>query len=173
MSGNLRRAKSDAVGGGFGALAGAMGTGVVGRIARGYLSLLRVAGFLVAVVLGAAAAGAAITAPLWLFATRATPAYNWFIVIAVAGVLCTAAAARLVRGARRAPSVGRYLCRAAAAGARIAGRAAAVAALALLELMVFTRWGTLPGLLALPLLLVLVGILLFARPARSRNRTEG
>lgn len=53
-----------------------MVSGLAGRIVRGYLALLRVAAVLGAVVLAAAACGAAIAVPLWLIATRATRLYK-------------------------------------------------------------------------------------------------
>ena len=142
-----------------------MGNGLAGRIARGYLAVLRVTAFLAAVVLGAAACGAVITVPLWLLATRATGVYNWLVVAAAGAVLGAAGAARLLREARRAPSVAHYLRTTAVVGAKVAGRVAGVLVLVLLELMLFVRWGTLPGLLALPLVLVLAGLLLFIHPA--------
>ena len=145
-----------------------MGSGLARRIARGYLALLRVMAFLGAVVLAAAACGAAIAVPLWLIATRATPVYNWLVAAAAAAVLCAVAGARLLRGARRAPAAGRYLRARAAAAAQAAGRGAGVALLAVGELLLFARWGTLPGLLALPAALALAGVLLFVRPARLR-----
>ena len=146
-----------------------MGTGLAGHILRGYLALLRVAAVLGAVMLVAAACGVAITVPLWLLATRATRVYNWLIVVAAAATLGAVAAARLLRGARQAPSAGRYLRTAAAAGAQIAGRAAGVLLLAGGEIMLLARWGTVPGLLALPLVLVLAGILLFVREKTERK----
>lgn len=145
-----------------------MVSGLAGRIVRGYLALLRVAAVLGAVVLAAAACGAAIAVPLWLIATRSTRLYNWLAAAAAAAVLCAVAGARLLRGARRAPAAGRYLRARAAAAAQAAGRGAGVALLAFGELLLFARWGTVPGLLALPAALVLAGVLLFARPARPR-----
>ena len=116
-----------------------------------------------AVLLGAAACGVAVALPLWLLATRATRVYNWLVVAAAAGVACALAGARLVRAARRAPSAGRYLRAAAGAAAQVAARGAGVAALGVAVLFAFARWGTLPGLLALPPALLLAGVLLFAR----------
>ena len=146
-----------------------MAASVASRIAHGYLSLLRVVGLLLVVVLGAAACGAAIAAPLWLFATRATTAYNWFVVVAAGAAVLATLAARVVRGARRAASAGHYLRAVSAAGARFAGRSAAVATLAAGALMVFARWGIVPGVLALPLVLVLIGLVLFGRRQRPRD----
>ena len=144
-----------------------MGSGLAGRIARGYLAVLRVAAFLAAVVVGAAACGVVITVPLWLLATRATGVYNWLVVAAAAAVLGAVGAARLLRGARRAPSTARYLRTSAVVTAQVAGRGAGVLILVLLELTLFVRGGTLPGLLALPVVLVLVGLLLFVHPPRA------
>ena len=133
-------------------------------MARGYLAVLKVAAFIAVVVLGAAACGVVITVPLWLLATRATGFYNWLIVAAAAGLLGAVGAARLLRGARRAPSMARYLRTSAVVAAQVAGRVAGVLILVLLELTLFVRWGTLPGLLALPVVLLLVGLLLFIHP---------
>ena len=134
-------------------------------MARGYLAVLRVAAFLAAVVLGAAACGVVITIPLWLLATRATGVYNWLVVVAAGAVPVAVGAARLWRGARRAPSMARYLRTCAVVAAQVTGRVTGVLILVLLELTLFVRWGTLPGLLALPVVLVLVGLLLFIHPA--------
>ena len=138
-----------------------MGIGLVGRMAHGYLAVLRVVAFVGAVVLGAAACGVVICVPLWLLATRATGVYNWLVVAAAVGLLGAVVAARLVRGARRAPSVARYLRTCAAVAAQVAGRGAGVLIVVLLEVTLFVRWGTMPGLLALPVALLLVGLLLF------------
>ena len=137
----------------------------MGRMARGYLAVLRVVAFVGAVVLGAAACGVVITVPLWLLATRATGVYNWLIVAAAAGLLGAFGAARLLRGARRAPSVARFLRTGAVVAAQVAGRGAGVLIVGLLEVTLFVRWGTVPGLLALPVALLLVGLLLFIHPA--------
>jgi len=134
-------------------------------MARGYLAVLRVVAFVGAVVLGAAACGVVITVPLWLLATRATGVYNWLIVAAAAGLLGAFGAARLLRGARRAPSVARFLRTGAVVAAQVAGRGAGVLIVGLLEVTLFVRWGTVPGLLALPVALLLVGLLLFIHPA--------
>ena len=134
-------------------------------MARGYLAVLRVVAFVGAVVLGAAACGVVITVPLWLLATRATGVYNWLIVAAAAGLLGAFGAARLLRGARRAPSVARFLRTGAVVAAQVAGRGAGVLIVGLLEVTLFVRWGIVPGLLALPVALLLVGLLLFIHPA--------
>ncbi|MDE0447626.1 MAG: hypothetical protein OXH96_13215, partial [Spirochaetaceae bacterium] len=84
-------------------------TGIAAQIALGYLGVLRVAAFLVAIVAGAAVAGALIALPLWLFATRATGVYNWFVVVALAAGALAATAGRVVRDARSAPSGAGYL----------------------------------------------------------------
>ena len=107
-------------------------TGIASQIAFGYLRVLRVAAFLVAIVVGAAAAGALIALPLWLFATRATVVYNWFVVVGLAGGVLAAVAARVLRGARRAPSMAGHLRGAAIRAARGAARTLAVAVLAVL-----------------------------------------
>ena len=99
-----------------------MGSGLVGRMARGYLAVLRALAFVGVVVLGAAGCGVVIAVPLWLFATRATGVYNWLVVAAAAGLLVAVGATRLLRGARRAPSVARYLRTSAAVAAQVAGR---------------------------------------------------
>ena len=130
-------------------------------MARGYLAVLRALAFVAAVVLGAAACGVVIAVPLWLLATRATGVYNWLVVAAAAGLLVSVGLTRLVRGARRAPSVARYLRSSAVVAAQVAGRGAGVLIVLLLEVSLFVRWGTLPGLLALPVALLLVGLLLF------------
>ena len=119
-------------------------------------------------VFGAAAAGAAIAVPLWLFATHAMQAYNWFVVAAFAAAVVGVVARRIVRGARRAPDAGRYLCRLAAAAAVAAVRALAVVVLALCVLAVFARWGMLPGLIVLPVAVALAGVALFV-PRRART----
>jgi len=142
-----------------------LGNGLASRIARGYLAVLRVAAFVGAVVVGAAACGVVIAVPLWLLASRATGLYNWLFVAAVAAVLGAAGAARLLRGARRAPRTARYLRTSAVVVAQVAGRVAGVLILVLLELTLFVRWGTLPGLLGLPVMLILVGLLLFIHPS--------
>ena len=99
--------------------------------------------------------------PLWLLATRATGVYNWLVVAAAAGLLISVGATRLLRGARRAPSVAGYLRTCAAVAAQVAGRGTGVLIVLLLQVTLFVRWGTLPGLLALPVALLLVGLLLF------------
>ena len=142
-------------------------TGIIAQIALGYLGVLRVAAFLVAVVTGAAASGAAIALPLWLFATRATQLYNWFVVIAVTAGVLAAVAARVLRGARGAPNMAVYLRAAAGRVARGAVRMLAVAVLAGAALLCFARWGTWAGLAALPVLAALAGAALFARRQRG------
>lgn len=137
----------------------------MGRMARGYLAVLRALAFVAAVVLGAAVCGFVIAVPLWLLATRATAVYNWLVVAAAAGLLVAVGATRLLRGARRAPSVARYLRTSAVVAAQVAGRGAGVSIVLLLEVTLFVRWGTLPGLLALPVALLLAGLLLFIHPA--------
>ena len=133
----------------------------MGRLARGYLAVLRALAFVCAVVLAAAGCGVVIAVPLWLLATRATGVYNWLVVAAAAGLLVAVGATRLLRGARRAPSVARYLRTSAVVAAQVAGRGAGVLIVVLLEVTLFVRWGTVPGLLALPVALLLVGLLLF------------
>ena len=133
-------------------------------MARGYLAVLRAVGFVGAVVLGAGACGVAIAVPLWLLATRATGVYNWLVVAAAAGLMGAVGATRLLRGARRAPSVGRYLRGSAVVAVRIAARGAGVLIVLVLEVTLFVRWGTVSGLLALPVALLLVGLLLFIHP---------
>lgn len=148
-------------------------TGIAAQIARGYLGVLRVAAFLVAVVAGAAAAGALIALPLWLFATRATGVYNWFVVVALAAGVLAAVAGRVVRGARSAPSVAGYLCARARRAARAALRMLAVAALVAGALLAFVRGGPLAGLVAVPVVAVLAGAALFiSLPGRGTRRTE-
>lgn len=142
----------------------------MGRMARGYLAVLRALAFVAAVVLGAAACGVLIAVPLWLLATRATGVYNWLVVAAAAGLLVSVGLTRLVRGARRAPSVARYLRSSAVVAAQVAGRGAGVLFVLLLEVSLFVRWGTLPGLLALPVALLLVGLLLFIHPTGTGAR---
>ena len=147
-------------------------TGIFAQIALGYLGVLRVAAFLVALVTGAAASGAAIALPLWLFATRATQVYNWFVVIAVAAGVMAAVAARVLRGARSAPNLAAHL---RAAAIRVAGgvvRMLAVAVLAVAALLCFARWGTWAGLVSLPVLAGLAGAALFVRRTR-RMRPSG
>lgn len=139
-------------------------------MARGYLAVLRALAFVAAVVLGAAACGVLIAVPLWLLATRATGVYNWLVVAAAAGLLVSVGLTRLVRGARRAPSVARYLRSSAVVAAQVAGRGAGVLFVLLLEVSLFVRWGTLPGLLALPVALLLVGLLLFIHPTGTGAR---
>ena len=136
-------------------------TGIASQIAFGYLGVLRVAAFLVAIVIGAAAAGALIALPLWLFATRATVVYNWFVVVGLAGGVLAAVAARVLRGARRAPSMAGHLRGAAIRAARGAARTLAVAVLAVVALLAFTRGGTLLGLAATPVVAALAGAVLF------------
>ena len=133
----------------------------MGRLARGYLAVFRALAFVGAVVLGAAGCGVVIAVPLWLLATRATAVYNWLVVAAAAGLLVAVGATRLLRGARRAPSVARYLRTSAVVAAQVTGRGAGVLIVVLLEVTLFVRWGTVPGLLALPVALLLVGLLLF------------
>ena len=141
-----------------------MGGRLVGRMARGYLAVLRAVAFVAAVVLGAAACGIVIAVPLWLVATRATAVYNWLVVAAAAGLLVSVGVARLLRGARRAPSVARYLRTSAVVAAQVAGRGVGVLIVLLIEVALFVRMGSLPGLLALPVALLLVGLLLFIHP---------
>ena len=138
-------------------------TGIASQIALGYLGALRVAAFLVAIVVGAAAAGAVIALPLWLFATRATAVYNWFVVVGLAGGVLAAVAARVLRGARRAPSMAGYLRGAALRAARAAARTLAVAALVVVALLAFTRGGTVVGLVTVPVVAALAGAALFIR----------
>ncbi|MCY4483642.1 MAG: hypothetical protein OXC12_12240 [Spirochaetaceae bacterium] len=142
-------------------------SGVVAQIASGYLGVLRVAAFLVAIVAGAAAAGALIALPLWLFATHATVVYNWFVVVGLAGGVTAAVVGRVLRRARRAPSTAGHLRRTAARAARGAARALAVAVLAVVALLVFARGGTAAGLAAAPIVAVLAGAVLFI-PFRRR-----
>ena len=146
-----------------------MRTGITAHILRGYLTVARVAGFFVAVVLGAAAAGAAIAVPLWLFATHATLAYNWFVVAACAGAVLGVVVSRVVRGARRALDRSRYLRRLAVTALGAGARTLAVVALVLGEFTVFARWGTVPGLIVLPVAGALAGVALFV-PWRARTR---
>ena len=146
-----------------------MRTGVTAQILRGYLTLARAAGFFAAVVLGAAAVGAAIAVPLWLFATHATLAYNWFVVAVCAVAVLGVVVSRIVRGARRALDRGRYLRRLAVSAAGAGARALAVVVLVLGELTVFARWGTVPGLIVLPVAVALAGVALFV-PWRARTR---
>ena len=136
-------------------------TGIAAQIALGYLGVLRVAAFLVAIVAGAAAAGALIALPLWLFATRATAVYNWFVVVALAAGVLAAGAGRMVRAARSAPSVAGHLRACAVRTARGALRMLAVAALVVGALLAFARGGTLAGLVAAPVVAVLAGAALF------------
>ena len=128
-----------------------------------------------AIVAGAAAAGALIALPLWLFATRATAVYNWFVVVGLAGGVAAAVVGRVLRGARGAPGTAGHLRRTAARAARGAARALAVAALAVAALLVFARGGTLAGLAAAPIVAVLAGAALFIpfpRRPGSRNRAR-
>ena len=147
-------------------------TGIASQIAFGYLRVLRVAAFLVAIVVGAAAAGALIALPLWLFATRATVVYNWFVVVGLAGGVLAAVAARVLRGARRAPSMAGHLRGAAIRAARGAARTLAVAVLAVVALLAFTRGGTLVGLAATPVAAALAGAVLFLPFPGTRTRTR-
>ena len=148
-------------------------TGIAAQIALGYLGVLRVAAFLVTIVAGAAVAGALIALPLWLFATRATGFYNWFVVVALACGALAAAAGRVVRRARSAPSVAGYLRSWALRTARGALRMLAVAALAAGVLLAFARGGTLAGLVAAPVAAVLAGAALFISfPGRGPRRHE-
>ena len=140
----------------------------MGRMARGYLAMFRALAFVGAVVLGSAACGVVIAVPLWLLATRATGVYNWLVVAAAAGLLAAVGATRLYRGARRAPSMARYLRTCAVLAAQVAGRGVGVLTVLLLEVTMFVRWGTLPGLLAAPVAVILVGLLLFVRPTAAR-----
>ena len=150
-----------------------MRTGIAAQIALGYLAVLRVAAFLVAVVAGAAVAGALIALPLWLFATRATGVYNWFVVAGLASGVLAAIAGRVVRGARSAPSVAGYLRSWALRAARCALRMLAVAALVVGVLLAFARGGTLAGLVAAPAAAVLAGAVLFLSfPRRGARRNE-
>ena len=148
-------------------------TGIAAQIAHGYLGVLRVAAFLVAVVAGAAAAGALIALPLWLFATRATGVYNWFVVFALASGMLAAVAGRVVRGARSAPSVAGYLRAWALRAARGTLRVLAVAVLLVGAVLAFARGGTLAGLVAAPAAAVLAGAALFISvPGRGTRRNE-
>ena len=150
-----------------------MRTGIAAQIALGYLGVLRVAAFLVAIVAGAAVAGALIALPLWLFATRATGVYNWFVVIALVTGVLAAVAGRVVRGARSAPSVAGYLRAWTLRAARCALRVLAVAALVAGALLAFARGGTLAGLLAAPVAAALAGAVLFVSfPGRGRAGNE-
>ena len=142
-------------------------SGVVAQIAFGYLGVLRVAAFLVAIVVGAAAAGALIALPLWLFATHATVVYNWFVVVGLAGGVAAAVVGRVLRRARGVPRTAGHLRRTAARAARGAARALAVAVLAVAALLVFARGGTAAGLAVAPLVAVLAGAVLFI-PFRRR-----
>ena len=147
-------------------------SGIVAQIAFGYLAVLRVAAFLVAVVVGAAAAGALIALPLWLFATRATEVYNWFVVVGLAAGVAAAVAVRVLRGARGAPSMAGHLRRTTARAARGLARALVVAVLAVAALLAFTRAGTVAGLVTVPVVAVLAGAALFIRfPRRSGSQT--
>ena len=147
-------------------------TGIIAQIASGYLGVLRVAAFLVAVVVGAAAAGALIALPLWLFATEATAVYNWFVVVGVAAGVLAAVVARVLRGAHAAPSVAGYLRAALGRAARAAARSLAVAVLAVAALLIFARWGTWAGVAAIPVLAALAGAALFVPRTRSRTGAE-
>ena len=148
-------------------------TGIAAQIALGYLGVLRVAAFLVAIVAGAAVAGALIALPLWLFATRATGVYNWFVVAGLAAAVLAAIAGRVMRGARSAPSVTGYLRTRALRAARGALRMLAVAALVVGALLAFARGGTLAGLVAAPVAAVLAGAALFLSfPRRGARRNE-
>jgi hypothetical protein len=66
--------------------------------------------------------------------------------------------------------VARYLRSSAVVAAQVAGRGAGVLFVLLLEVSLFVRWGTLPGLLALPVALLLVGLLLFIHPTGTGAR---
>ena len=148
-------------------------TGIAAQIALGYLGVLRVAAFLVAIVAGAAVAGALIALPLWLFATRATGVYNWFVVVALASGVLAAVAGRVVRGGRSAPSVAGYLRAWAVRAARVVLRLLAVAALVVVALLAFARGGTVAGLLAAPVAAALAGAVLFtSSPGRGTRRNE-
>jgi hypothetical protein len=147
-------------------------TGILAQIASGYLGVLRVAAFLVAVVAGAAAAGALIALPLWLFATQATTVYNWFVVAGVGACVLAVVVARVLRGARTAPSVAGYLRAAVGRAARGTARSLAVALLAVAALLVFARWGTWAGLAAIPVLAVLAGAALFVPHTRSQTGAD-
>lgn len=149
-------------------------TGIAAQIAFGYLGVLRVAAFLVAVVAGAAAAGALIALPLWLFATRATIVYNWFVVVGLAVGVLAAVVGRVVRLARSAPSVAGHLGAWTLRAARGALRMLAVAALVVGALLAFARGGTLAGLVAVPVVAVLAGAALFIPfPGMGPRRNEG
>lgn len=150
-----------------------MRTGLISQIASGYLGVLRVAVFLVAVVAGAAAAGALIALPLWLLATRATAVYNWFVVVGAAAGVLAVVAARMRRGARAAPSVAGHLRATALRAARGAARALAVAVLALVALLVFARWGAWAGLATIPVVAALAGAALFVPVTGNKSGTGG
>lgn len=148
-------------------------TGPIAQIAHGYLGLLRVAAFLVAVVVGAAAAGALIALPLWLFATRATTAYNWFVVVAMAAGVLAAVTARVLRGAHRTSGKAGRLRAAVLRVMSGAARSLAVAVLAVAALLAFTRIGTWAGLVATPVAAVLAGAVLFLPRTRiERERSD-
>lgn len=146
-------------------------TGIAAQIAFGYLRVLRVAAFLVATVVGAAAAGALIALPLWLFATRATGLYNWFVVVALAAAVVAAVAGRVLRGARGAPGMAGHLRTVAVRAVRGATRALVVTALAVVALLAFTRGGTLAGLAIAPVVAVLAGVALFIPLPGTRARS--
>ena len=146
-------------------------TGIAAQIAFGYLRVLRVAAFLVAIVVGAAAAGALIALPLWLFATRATVVYNWFVAVGLAAGVLAAVAGRVLRGARGAPGMAGHLRAVAVRAARGSTRTLVVAALAVIALLAFTRGGVLAGLATAPVVAVLAGAALFIPFPRTRIRT--
>ena len=126
------------------------------------------AAFVAAIVIGAAVAGALIALPLWLFATRATAVYNWFVVAGLAAGVLLAVTGRVVRGARHAPSMAGHLRAAALRAARGALRVLAVAALVVAVLLAYTRGGVLLGLAATPVAAGLAGAVLFL-PYRRRS----
>ena len=135
------------------------------RIGRGYLGLLQAIAVVLAVAAAAAVCGAVIAAPLWLFATRATAAYNIFIAAAAVAAVAGTVAVRLVRRAKTtAGSHG-----ALAGGLLIAARAVAVLVIGYLDLLLFSRSGAAAGLIGLPVALVLIGLLLFGRRGAEKT----
>ncbi len=73
------------------------GPSFLSRIARGYREIVSRAGFLALLVVLSAALGAAISLPLWLFATARPAAYTAAVLVAAAAGLVAAVVRRAVR----------------------------------------------------------------------------
>lgn len=82
------------------------GPSFLSRIARGYREIVSRAGFLALLVVLSAALGAAISLPLWLFATARPAVYTAAVLAAAAAGLVAAVVRRVTRSGIGWPRVG-------------------------------------------------------------------